>query len=97
MNNIKIAVDIDGCLIYAEGMTGTPDTPRYDVIMLIAWLAEIFNCEVYIWSGGGIDYATRWRDKLGLDFAQVITKGSIQPDIAIDDEEVTLGKVNLKV
>jgi hypothetical protein len=41
---------------------------------------------MYIWSGGGVDYATRWRDKLGLT-AIVVEKGSFTPDIAFDDED----------
>jgi hypothetical protein len=53
-----------------------------------------------VWSGGGIDYATHWRDKLGLK-AEVLEKGSFVPDLAFDDmaheSEFNLGKVNVPV
>lgn len=89
----KIAFDVDGTLIHQVGEL--TDTPRYDIIQLFK-LLEAADCEMYIWSGGGIDYAERWAEKLGLK-AHVIGKGSIVPDISFDDEEVTLGKVNIRV
>lgn len=100
---MTVAFDVDGTLIHMAG--DLCDTPRYDVVQLFK-LLEAFGCEMYIWSGGGIDYATRWRDKLGLK-AEVIRKGSMTVDLAIDDlpsddvdnEKIkqTLGKVLLKV
>ena len=93
---LTVACDLDGTLLWAEGMGEEPDSPRYDVIMLLGWLEGMFGCEISIWSGGGIEYASRWKQKLGLKYP-VVEKGSFIPDIAIDDEEVTLGKVNLKV
>ncbi len=90
---LQIAFDVDGCLIQQIGVK--EDTPRYDVIALYR-LFEKFENDLYIWSGGGIDYATRWRDKLGLT-GEVVQKGSFKPDIAVDDEEVDLGIVNLRV
>lgn len=93
LNKLVVAFDVDGTLIHQVGQK--EDTPRYEVIALFKQF-EKFKCEMVIWSGGGIDYAARWRDKLGLN-ARVVAKGSFQPDIAIDDYEVTLGKVNLTV
>ena len=88
-----VAFDVDGTLIHLAGEK--EDTPRYDVIDLY-WSFWGIECDLYIWSGGGIDYAERWARKLGLD-AKVVAKGSFVPDIAIDDEVVKLGKVNLRV
>jgi phosphoserine phosphatase len=86
-----IAFDVDGTLIYEAG-----DTPRYDVIQLFK-LFESFGYEMTIWSGGGVDYATRWAQKLGLT-AKIAVKGSFTPDIAVDDiAACTLGKVNIHV
>jgi hypothetical protein len=51
---------------------------------------------MYIWSGGGVEYADSWRKKLGLE-ACIVEKGCFQPDIAIDNELSYLGKVNIKV
>jgi len=98
---IRVAFDVDGTLIHQSG--AGEDTPRYDVIALYHAL-EKFGCEMYIWSGGGVDYARRWRDKLGLFGAKVVVKGSFQPDIAVDDMDLdfrategSLGRVNLQV
>ena len=84
-----VAFDVDGTLITFD------DIPRYDVINTYKYFQRV-GCEMIIWSGGGIDYATHWADKLGLKPDQVIEKGSIVPDIAFDDEDVDLGKVNIK-
>lgn len=85
-----IACDIDGTIINFK------DNPRYDVIALLK-LFDKFGCKIYLWSGGGISYATTWANRLGLDY-DVIEKGSIIPDIIIDDESATnLGKVNIIV
>ena len=95
-SNIKICFDVDGTLIYNEDTPDKePDTPRYDVIKLFH-LFESIGCQLFVWSGGGIDYATRWALKLGLN-CYLAEKGSFEPDIAIDDEYVRLGKVNIKV
>lgn len=97
MRGLKIAFDVDGTLIHQAGELC--DTPRYNIIQLFKIL-ESLGCEMYIWSGGGIDYATRWRDKLGLK-ATVVGKGEFVPDIAVDDmaiaSEFNLGKVNIPV
>ncbi len=91
--NLTIAVDVDGTLIHLTGEK--EDTPRYDVIRLFH-LLESFGYEMYVWSGGGEDYAQNWVNRLGLS-AKVVEKKSFVPDIAIDDEEDNLGKVTLRV
>jgi len=72
-----VAFDVDGTLITYD------DVPRYDVIQLYH-LLESFGCQMFIWSGCGIDYAQRWSEKLGLK-GRVVAKGSFKPHIAIDD------------
>ena len=90
-----IAFDVDGTLIHQVGEL--EDTPRYDVINLLIWFLHNGN-EVFIWSGGGVNYAENWCQKLGLSKEViVIEKGSFVPDIAIDDKEVELGKTNIRV
>lgn len=88
-----IAFDVDGTLIYQVGER--EDTPRYEVIQLFK-LFEKFGNDMIIWSGSGVGYAERWAQKLGLT-AVIMEKGVMKPDIAVDDEEVTLGIVNLQV
>jgi hypothetical protein len=84
---------MDGTLLHHPG--DLEDTPRYDVIDLFRWF-QAHGHDMVIWSGGGIDYATRWARRMGLE-ARIIEKGSITPDLAVDDEEVKLGTLNLKV
>lgn len=86
---MKVCFDVDGTLIDTRGK------PRHEVIDLFRSF-QALGCEMFIWSGGGCDYATIVKNKLGLD-ADVMSKGSFQPDLAVDDQIVTMGKVNLKV
>lgn len=92
-----VAFDVDGTLIHQSG--DKLDTPRYEIIDLFRKF-ESLGYEMFIWSGGGPDYARHWADKLGLK-ATVVVKGSFVPDIAVDDmaheSEFNLGKVNLPV
>lgn len=88
-----VAFDVDGTLIYQVGEK--EDTPRYKIIELFH-LFESFGYRMVIWSGSGLDYAERWARKLGLT-AEILPKGSFVPDIAVDDEDVEMGHVNLKV
>ncbi len=100
-----VAFDVDGTLIHQAGPLC--DTPRYDVIALFNTFKAL-GCTMVIWSGGGIDYATRWAEKLGLKGGTMIRrKGEFQADIAFDDlpaddldnEKIkdTLGKIVVKV
>jgi len=84
-----VCFDVDGTLI------GIDNRPRWEVIQLFHML-NLIGCDVFIWSGGGIDYATMIRDRLGLK-AKIIEKGSMVPDISVDDQEVTLGRANICV
>ena len=98
---IRIAFDVDGTLIYSEGQEHPADTPRYEVIALFKSLYLCKDVQLYIWSGGGIDYALHWAEKLGLDeyIDDVIEKTAMPNDIDIcfDDENVKLGKVNIRI
>lgn len=97
MIKLIVAFDVDGTLIHQAGELC--DTPRYDIITIFKSF-EALGCKMIIWSGGGIDYATRWRDKLGLK-AEILEKGSLVPDLAFDDmaheSEFNLGKINVPV
>ncbi len=94
-----ICFDVDGTLV------SMGNTPNYRVIDILRWFVE-HGDRVYIWSGGGIEYAEHWIDKLGIDrfsntlLPQMKSKEvaeEIKPDITFDDEFITLGKVNIKV
>jgi predicted HAD superfamily phosphohydrolase YqeG len=90
---MKVAFDVDETLIRKNDFS--MDIPRFEVIQLFR-LMQGFGCQMYIWSGSGVDYAAHWRDKLGLD-AIVVAKGSFKPNLAVDDMEVTLGLTSMKV
>jgi hydroxymethylpyrimidine pyrophosphatase-like HAD family hydrolase len=92
-NAITVAFDVDGTLI--EQVGEKEDTPRYSVINIFHTYKNL-GCQMYVWSGGGFDYAKRWAERLGLE-ATIAVKGSFVPDIAFDDLEVELGKVNIQV
>lgn len=92
---MKIAFDVDDTLIIPSVVTGARDVPNYGTIAMFKWF-EAQGCEMIIWSGSGIDWATTWAEKLGLT-ARIIVKGSEPVDIAFDDCDVELGKVNVKV
>jgi hydroxymethylpyrimidine pyrophosphatase-like HAD family hydrolase len=91
--HLKVAFDIDDTLIKQDDQGRT--IPNHKVIDLFRGFQDI-GCDMIIWSGGGQDYAEQWRDKLGLQ-ATVLRKGSIQVDIAVDDQPAALGLVTIKI
>jgi hypothetical protein len=99
MKTISIAFDVDGTL-----RCNCTDTCR-DLNENIANLFYIFktfkNTKLYIWSGGGSDYAWRFAQlhELPITEARCISKvGAPQMDIAIDDiQDTALGIINLIV
>lgn len=97
---MKIAFDVDDTLIIpsvALDGKASYDVPNYKVIDIYRGFQES-GAHMIIWSGGGVDYARMWADKLGLfpDEIRVKQKGE-DIDIAFDDCDVDLGKVNIKV
>lgn len=92
---MKIAFDVDDTLIIPSVVTGNRDVPNYETVAIFRWFKAQGN-DMIIWSGSGMDWATTWAEKLGLE-ARIIVKGSEKVDIAFDDCDVTLGTVNVKV
>mgnify|MGYP001603662345 CR=1 FL=1 len=97
---MKIAFDIDDTLIiplvalYKKYMY---DVPNYNVIAIYRWFQEN-GASMIVWSGGGIDYARMWADKLGLFPDEIrVKEKSDDIDMVFDDCDVDLGKVNIKV
>jgi len=98
---MKIAFDIDDTLIIpaiALGVINTSqDVPNYEVIEIYRWFQQQGHSMV-VWSGGGVDYAKRWAEKLGLEPCTIrLKEKSDDIDLAFDDCDVDLGKVNIKV
>lgn len=99
---MTIAFDVDYTLINRD------NSFNEEVLELLLWFIRNGD-KVVVWSGGGVSYATKWVDKLKalsaddtqLDI-EVIPKlkrvaKEYDVDIAVDDEFVTLGKVNIKI
>ena len=95
---MKIAFDVDDTLIVpGVALERREITPNYDVIAIYKWF-QLMGHDMIIWSGSGIDWAKRWGEKLGLEPFEVRAKEKSEDvDIAFDDCDVTLGKVNVKV
>lgn len=99
----KIAFDVDDTLIVPSVANDTGrDVPNYPVIELYK-MFESQGCYMIIWSGSGVDYASTWSEKLGLKPHEVRPKeksflnGDVYVDIAFDDCDVDLAKVNIKI
>lgn len=94
---MKIAFDVDDTLIIPSVVTGDRDVPNYETIAVYRWFQAQGNYMI-IWSGSGIDWATSWAEKLGLRPDEIRTKQKSEDiDIAFDDCDVNIGKVNIKV
>lgn len=100
----RIAFDVDGTLIkkvsgeMKDGHGSSTDVPRYEVIALLKTL-QSFGHTIFIWSGGGEDYARMWAEKLGLlpDVRILPKKKDYDMDIAFDDHATSLAKVDVIV
>lgn len=91
----RIAFDVDGTLIKK---TDKGDVPRYEVIALLKTL-QSFGYTIFVWSGGGEDYARHWAEKLGLlpDVRILPKSKSYNLDVAFDDHATSLAKVDIIV
>ena len=99
MQKIRIAFDVDGTL--RCNCTDTCDDGNQRIYDLFLILDTFKNTELFVWSGGGTDYARRWAEKFGLPVkpSHCISKvGAPQMDIAIDDiQDTAIGRINLIV
>lgn len=89
----RIAFDVDGTLIKK---TDNGDVPRYEVIAVLKTF-QSFGHTIFVWSGGGEDYARMWAEKLGLlpDVRILPKKKDYDMDIAFDDHATSLAKVDV--
>ena len=88
---MTICFDVDGCLLE----DGKPMKANIELLKLLAQRHKVF-----VWSGNGYQYAYQKTKKLGLlDVVEgVLNKyGNFRPDIAFDDHEIDLGRLNIQV
>lgn len=97
-NKLKIAFDIDDCILVPNIASGFGnDTPNYETITVFKWFQNQGH-QMILWSGSGIDWAKTWGEKFGLQPFEVrIKQASEDIDLAFDDCDVLLAKVNIKV
>ena len=97
---MKIAFDVDDTLIIpACAVSWSQDTPNYEVINIYRFFQSQGHYMI-IWSGGGKDYAEMWARRLGLNPNECMAKTTElkdEIDIAFDDCDIELAKVNVKV
>lgn len=106
---MKIAFDVDDTLIVPGICVDLArDIPNYETIAIYKWFQAQDN-HMIVWSGGGVDYAATWAEKLGLKPDEIRVKektmtldtpdGQPAPyvDICFDDCIVDLAKVNVRV
>ena len=105
MKEIIIAFDIDHTLISNETGLGQEHL-NLDVFTLLVSFSKISNTKIYVWSGGGQDYAEQIVRKYGLDryvdrcFGKHEYDDTLygKVDIAVDDEMgFSMGDKNLIV
>lgn len=98
MKKLTIAYDVDDTLIIPSIVTGEDhDIPNDEVIAVFRWF-QAQGHNMVVWSGGGVEYAKRWAEKLDLAPCAIMVKTKTEGiDIAFDDCDVDLAKVNIKV
>lgn len=100
-SDMIVAFDIDDTLLLPAVATELDiDTPNYEVIAIYKWFQAQGNT-MWVWSGGGKDYAERWATKLGLRpdacFDKHFPPPDLKPDICFDDCIVNLATINVRV
>ena len=99
MRKIRIAFDVDGTL--RCNCTDDCRDENTGVTQLFFLLKRFKNTELYVWSGGGADYARRFAElyELPVPKERCISKiGAPQMDIAIDDiQDTAIAPINLIV
>jgi len=86
---MNICFDVDGCL-------KEKNEPIKANIMLLKVLSK--SHKVYLWSGNGWQYALNFALEYKLPISGVLDKyNTFLPDIAFDDKEINLGKLNIKL
>lgn len=99
MRKIRIAFDVDGTLRCNH--TDTCTDYNFRIVQLFMTLASFKNTEMYVWSGGGAEYARRFAEMYDLPVkpSHCISKiGAPQMDIAIDDiQDTAIANINLIV
>lgn len=88
---MNICFDTDECLIE----NGKPIKANVELLKVLSKTHKVF-----IWSGNGYKHALDISTQLGISniISGVLDKyGTFIPDIAFDNQEIDLGKLNIKL
>ena len=88
-----IAFDTDGCLIDKDRKE------RPEIVALLKALSGNNNY-IVVWSGNGVGNVKEVVKRLNLDgYVNAIMDKTtdIKPDLTIDDKDIILGKLNLRI
>lgn len=88
-----IAFDCDGTLI------GRRDEPRQEIVDMLKGYQKV-GYSVIVWSGGGKSYAQMVGSRIkleGVTYMGKLENPGFKPDIAVDDMDVELGVINIRV
>lgn len=92
-----VAFDVDNTLLREEqGKV----VLNHDVVALMVAIKRLGLADIVVWSGGGSDYAAMTVRKFGISdlvWQYWAKNDGRKPDITVDDQECTLGTVNLKL
>ena len=97
-DTVTVAFDVDGCLRSAYGHGEATANEDVRQLMVLLWR---MGCRIVLWSGSGELYARQVGRECGVarfvrQYASK-TDTSIRPDITFDDEEMTRGRVNIRI
>ncbi|HED37127.1 MAG TPA: hypothetical protein ENI76_02615 [Ignavibacteria bacterium] len=94
---MKIAFDIDDTILIPSVARFGVNAPNHDTIQIYKWFQNQ-GCEMILWSGSGVDWARTWGNEFELQPFEVrVKEKSNDIDIAFDDCDVDLAKVNVRV
>ena len=95
---LVIAFDVDDTLLTPRIVTPWDyETPHYENIQAYKWFQKQ-GCHMIVWSGSWTDWARTWSDKFWLFPDEIrVKQKSDDVDICIDDCNVDLATINLKV
>lgn len=88
---MNICFDVDGCLIDQ----GKPILANVELLKVLAK-----SHKVYMWSGNGYSHALEVADMLGIAdiISGVLNKyNTFVPDVAFDNQEIKLGKIDIQL
>jgi 2-polyprenyl-6-methoxyphenol hydroxylase-like FAD-dependent oxidoreductase len=95
-----VAFDVDGTLVSTHFTTAEGAPVALEDVRTLVWaFHDLFDARIIVWSGSGELYARQMAKEIHITqwVDAYCVKGSVSADIAIDDEDVQLGTVNLRL